>query len=172
MPSALLPIAAPDVSAERDIHARAGTTSGSSTGALAAYLAGSCGHVWIDASIAEAGFRFHRAISDEIPHFFNRRSSIGSTRIALTLQGGITLEGSDPFADCASHEEAVGLLAGPVAGQSLWTVIVTIGGAMHGVSDIASPRFIAQRPAEFRMIAERLVSLGVLPASSCPLCCR
>ena len=172
MLSAFLPIALGDVSAERDIHANAGHGPESSTGALAAYIRTSCGHVWLDEHVLSRGYRFYPWISDEIPHFFNRRTTVADTRIAITLQAGISLDGEDPFDGCPNHSTARSILADDDFAPTLWSARVTVNGELFDVTDVAAPVFIARRPAEFRAIAEELVSLGVLPAASCPLCSR
>jgi hypothetical protein len=158
------------VQPERDIFANASSSSESSAGALAAYLGRSCGHVWLDQRAIAQGYRFYPWMSDEIPHFFNKRFTSGTINLAVTLQAGMSLEGDDPLEDCSSHAEAKTIVENDDFAASLWLARVTVGTDMLDVADVAAPLFIAKRPAEFRLIAEELVSLGVLPAFSCPLC--
>lgn len=158
------------MSSDRDIVANASSSPESSAGALAAYLGRSCGHVWLDQRAIAQGYRFYPWMSDEIPHFFNKRFSSGTTNIAITLQAGMSLDGDDPLEDCSTHTEARAIVEGADYEASLWLARVTIGTDMLAVADIADPLFIARRPAEFQLIGEELVALGILPSYSCQLC--
>ena len=157
--------------AERDIVARVGSTDpgANSIGALAAYLGRSCGHVSLDQRIVAQGYRFYPWMSDEIPHFFNKRFSSGNQNLAVTLQAGFNPEGEDPFEDCESNSQAKEILAADTYEPSIWLAKVTVGTQLLDVSEIADPLFIAKHPSEFRLIAEELVALGVLQVHTCPL---
>ncbi|MCW2926396.1 MAG: hypothetical protein JWM86_364 [Thermoleophilia bacterium] len=173
---------------EYDIVARvtrAGAGS-SSTGALAAHLARACGHVQVDARVIQLGYRFHAELGDEIPAFFNRRMSTGSTNIGVTLQAGFDPEAEarvrgpftgeqqswsiDPFEGCRSTADARAVIEADDYHASVWLARLTIGFELFEVRDIAEPLFIAKHPNEFRAIAEELVALGVVQAHACPLC--
>lgn len=158
---------------EHDIVARisrSGSTS-TSTGALAAHLGRACGHVSVDQRVVAQGYRFYPEFSDEIPAFFNKRFTTGSTSIAVTLQGGVDVDGgADPFADCTSTKGAEAIIAEGDHHASLWLAKVTVGMRMLDVHEIADPLFIARHPNEFRAVAEELIALGVLQGHACPLC--
>lgn len=157
---------------EHDIVARVSSGQArTSTGALAAYLGRSCGHVSLDERILAQGYRFYPWMSDEIPHFFNKRFTTGSVNLAITLQAGFNIEGDDPFDGCASNGAAKQIIASPDYESSLWLARITIGAEMFHVAQISEPIFVAKHPNEFRLIAEELVSLGVLQGHSCPMCC-
>ena len=173
---------------EHDIVARvtragAGT---SSTGALAAHLARACGHVSVDARVIQQGYRFHAELGDEIPAFFNKRMSTGSTNLAVTLQAGFDPEAeaqlrgpftgaqqswsTDPFEGCRNTADARAVIEADDYHASIWLAKVTVGMQLMDVSDIADPLFIAQHPNEFRALAEELVGLGVVQLHGCPVC--
>lgn len=156
--------------AERDIVARTSCGGQNSAGALAAYLARSCGHVWLDARVLVQAYRFYPWMSDEIPHFFNKRFSIGSGGVAITLQAGLAVDGDDPFEDCQSNADARKLLESPDYQSSLWLAKVTVGMSLLDVEAVSDPLFIAKHPAEFRLLADELVAVGLVQASSCPMC--
>ncbi len=149
--------------------ARMRTSPGGTVGALAAYLRSSCGHVSVDERTFELGYRFHPPLGDEIPHFLNRRFTTGSTNLAVTLQGGMTSRGDDPFADVTSTSQARTVAAG-LSEPTVWSVAITVGAELFSVADIAEASFIARRPDEFRMIAEEMLSIGILKADACALC--
>lgn len=165
---------------------RAGAAGSTSTGALAAHLARACGHVLVDDRVVRQGYRFHAELGDEIPAFFNKRMTTGSTNIAVTLQAGFDLEAeldargpfsgaattwsADPFAECRTTADARAVIEDDGYHASLWLARITVGVQMFDVHDIADPLFIAQHPNEFRLVAEELVGIGVLPAASCPVC--
>lgn len=161
----------------RVTRARAGS---SSTGALAAHLARSCGHVQVDARVVQQGYRFHAELGEEIPAFFNKRMSTGSSNLAVTLQGGFnpdqpaTLGGDgwavDPFADCTTTADARRIIESDDYHASVWLARITVGQQLLEVADVSDPLFIARHPNEFRVIAEELIALGVLQTGSCPLC--
>jgi hypothetical protein len=167
-----------------DIVARVSSAPGtSSTGALAAYMQQACGHVLVDERVVQQGYRFHPELGDEIPAFFNKRMTTGSTNVALTLQGGFDPEQSapmllqqgarwavDPFADCRTTNDARDVITSKEYHASLWLAKITVGVQMLDIRDVADPIFIAKHPNEFRLIAEELVSLGVLQAHCCPMC--
>lgn len=155
---------------EHDIVARAGNAAGTSVGALAAYIGRSCGHATLDERVVSLGYRFHPWMSDEIPHFFNKRFTTGTTNLAITLQAGLSLEGEDPFEACISNAEARELIASQQLHDTFWLARVTMGTDLLDVADVADPLFIARHPNEFRLIAEELVALGVLQAHACQLC--
>lgn len=154
-----------------DIVVRVSSTSGgNSIGALANYLASSCGHVAVDMRVSSQGYRFYPEMSDEIPAFFNRRCTTGTTNIAITLQYGVDLAGNDPFAACTSNKEAQAVISGPDYEPSMWLVRLTVGTRTLDVHEVADPLFIAKHPSEFRLIAEELIALGVMQSATCPLC--
>jgi hypothetical protein len=156
-----------------DIVARISSAPGTnSVGALAAYLGRACGHVLLDTRVISQGYRFHPPLGEDIPAFFNRRFSTGSTNLAVTLQYGIALDGNaDPLDECASHDEACAIVAAlPDGHHSVWLARVTVGAAMLEVRDVAEPLFIAKHPNEFRAIAEELIGLGLLESHGCQLC--
>ena len=174
---------------EHDIVARVSRAGAgaSSTGALAAHLARACGHVLVDARVIQQGYRFHAELGDEIPAFFNKRMSTGSTNVAVTLQAGFDPEleaaaqagpftGSarqwaiDPFADCMTTADARRVIEAEDYHASIWLARITVGVAMLDVLQVAEPLFIAKHPNEFRAIAEELVALGVLQGHACPVC--
>jgi hypothetical protein len=156
---------------EQDIVAKVTNSPGqNSVGALAAYLGRSCGHVSLDARVIAQGYRFYPWMSDEIPHFFNKRFTTGSTNLAITLQAGFTLDGEDPFDGCGSNSEARAIVEAEDYDASLWLARVTVGTKMLTVAEVADPLFIAKNPNEFRIITEELVALGVLQGHACPLC--
>lgn len=172
---------------EHDIVARvsraaAGSTS---TGALAAHLARACGHVLVDARVIQQGYRFHPELGDEIPAFFNKRMSTGSTNVAVTLQAGFDPEAeaeargpftatrqwsTDPFEDCRTTSDARDVIEADDYHASIWLARVTVGVQLLDVWQVAEPLFIARHPNEFRAIAEELVGLGVVQLHACPLC--
>lgn len=153
-----------------DVHARATSTPGTSIGALSAYLKNACGHVWLDERAFDLGYRFHAALNDEIPSFFNRRAQVGGSTIAVTLQSGLSLDGEDRFEDCTSTRDALEVVQDERYQTSLWTTLITINGQVHELDTVASAEFIARRPAEFRHIAEELVALGAVQGATCPFC--
>jgi hypothetical protein len=156
---------------EHDIIARISSGATSSTGALAAHLASTCGHVLLDQRVVAQGYRFHPELSDEIPGFFNKRLRTGSTGIAITLQGGIDPDdGSEPLPGCTSTADVVRLLDESDHHASVWQAHVTVDVQMLEVAAVAEPLFIARHPNEFRLVAEELVALGILQARACPLC--
>jgi len=174
---------------EHDIVARvtrSGAGGSSSTGALAAHLGRACGHVLVDDRVARQGYRFHAELGDEIPAFFNKRVSTGSTNVAITLQAGFDLDAeseargpfsgsagnwsTDPFADCRTSADARAVIEGDGYHASLWLARITVGVNLMDVREVSDPLFIAKHPNEFRVIAEELVGIGVLQAHSCPLC--
>lgn len=171
----------------RDIVARIGRSDAgsSSTGALAAHLARACGHVLVDSRVIRQGYRYHAELGDEIPAFFNRRMSTGSTNIAVTLQAGFDPDAEvaargpftghgnwavDPFADCRSTADARRVIEADDYHASIWLARITVGMQMFDVHEVADPLFIARQPNEFRLIAEELVSVGILQAHACPVC--
>jgi hypothetical protein len=170
-----------------DLHARFGRADvgRTSTGALAAHLARACGHVSVDARVIQQGYRFHAELGDEIPAFFNKRISTGSTSVAITLQAGFdpqaeldargpfTGHGSwaiDPFSDCRTTADARAVIEDEDYHASIWLARVTVDVHLHDVADVADPLFIARHPNEFRVIAEELVAVGAVQAGACPLC--
>ncbi|MCW2924457.1 MAG: hypothetical protein JWM98_1861 [Thermoleophilia bacterium] len=171
---------------EHDIVARVSRADiRSSTGALAAHLAQACGHVLLDSRVIQQGYRFHAELGDEIPAFFNRRMSTGSTNIAVTLQAGFDPEAearirgpftghdnwsTDPFADCRSTADARAVIEADDYHASIWLARITVGFDLLEVGDVAEPLFLAKHPNEFRLIAEELVSLGVVQGHACPVC--
>lgn len=173
---------------ESDIVARVSRASAgsSSTGALAAHLARACGHVQVDARVIQQGYRFHAELGDEIPAFFNKRMSTGSTNIAVTLQAGFDPElerqargpftgtqagwATDPFEGCRNTADARAVIEADDYHASIWLARLTVGVQMLEVCEIAEPLFIAKHPNEFRAIAEELVGLGVVQLHGCPVC--
>lgn len=173
---------------EHDIVARVGRAEGgsTSTGALAAHLARACGHVLVDARVIQQGYRFHAELGDEIPSFFNKRMSTGSTNLAVTLQAGFDPElhaqargpftGSqlewaiDPFEGCRTTADARTVIEADDYHSSIWLARVTVGMQLLDVCEIAEPLFIARHPNEFRALAEELVAVGVLQLHGCPVC--
>ena len=170
---------------EHDIVARVSHSAGtSSTGALAAHLGQACGHVLLDARVVQQGYRFYPELGDEIPAFFNRRISTGSGTVAITLQGGMepNSDGSGPFtgahetwhedlfAGCRSTADARAIFEAEDYHASLWLARVTVGVQLMDIEAVAAPLFIAKHPNEFRVIAEELVSLGVVQGHACPMC--
>ena len=171
-----------------DIVARIGRADAgsSSTGALAAHLARACGHVLVDARVIQQGYRFHAELGDEIPAFFNKRMSTGSTNVAVTLQAGFDPEleaqargpftgsagqwATDPFDGCRSTADARAVIEADDYHASIWLARITVGVQMLDVLQVAEPLFIAKHPNEFRAIAEELVALGVLQGHECPMC--
>lgn len=170
-----------------EIHARVGRadTGRTSTGALAAHLGRACGHVSVDARVIQQGYRYHPELGDEIPAFFNKRMSTGSTNIAVTLQAGFDPQAEadargpftghdtwaiDPFAECRTTADARAVIEADDYHASLWLARVTVGVQMYDVADIADPLFIARHPNEFRAIAEELVGVGIVQAHACALC--
>ena len=137
---------------------------------LRSYLASSCGHVSLDRRVISQGFSFHPWLSDEIPHFFNKRASTGKTNIAITLQCGVTMTGEDPFESCSTTDDARAVLESAEHETSVWVARVTVGTRMYDVHEIASQAFFAEHPDEFRLIAEELVAVGVLGDRNCPMC--
>lgn len=171
---------------EHDIVARVSRGDvRSSTGALAAHLARACGHVLVDSRVIQQGYRFHAELGEDIPAFFNRRMSTGSTNIAITLQAGFDPEAeaqirgpftghdawsTDMFSECRSTADARTVIEADDYHASLWLARITVGLELMEVQDVAAALFIAQQPNEFRAIAEELVSLGVVQGHACPLC--
>lgn len=173
---------------ESDIVARVSRAEAgsSSTGALAAHLARACGHVVVDARVIRQGYRFHAELGEDIPAFFNKRMSTGSTNLAVTLQAGFDPEqqlqsrgpftgelgtwASDPFEGCRTTAEARQVIEAEDYHASIWLARITVGVQMLEVCEIAAPLFIAQHPNEFRAIAEELVGLGVVQLHGCPVC--
>ncbi len=170
-----------------DIVARVGRADlgSTSTGALAAHLGRACGHVLVDGRAIRQGYRFHPELGEEIPAFFNKRFTTGSTNLAVTLQAGFDPQAHidargpftghegwavDPFADCRNTADARAVIEADDYHASLWLARVTVGMHMLDVSDIADPLFIAQHPNEFRALAEELVGVGVVQAHACPVC--
>lgn len=137
---------------------------------LRTYLASSCGHVSLDRRVITQGFMFHPWLSDEIPHFFNKRSSTGKTNIAITLQCGVTATGDDPFESCVSSADARAVLEAPEYDTSVWVARITVGARMYDVHEVATQEFMAQHPDEFRLIAEELVAVGIHGNRNCPMC--
>ena len=151
---------------------RGGSPSGS-TGALAVYLARSCGHVIVDTRVVQQGYRFHPELGEEIPAFFNKRISTGSNSVAITLQAGMDPAGEwheDPFDACRTTADAQRVIEADDYHASLWLARVTVGVQMMDVSAVSDALFIAKHPNEFRVIAEELVGLGILPGHECALC--
>jgi hypothetical protein len=159
----------------------------SSTGALAAYLARACGHVSVDARVIQQGYRFYAELGDEIPAFFNKRMSTGSTNLGITLQAGVDPEAEaeaaasgpftglgsyaqDPFADCRSTADARSVISGDDYHASLWLARITVGMQLLEVGQVSDPLFIAKHPNEFRLLAEELVAVGIVQAHACALC--
>ena len=156
---------------EHDIVAQfSSDPAGSSTGALAAYLGRTCGHVLLDTRVIKQGYRFHPWLSDEIPHFFNKRLRSGADTMAVTLQAGFSIEGDDPFDGCESHAEAQAIVSADDYHGTVWFARVTHGVQLLDIADAAAPLFIAKHPSVFRALAEELVTIGVLLPESCPLC--
>lgn len=169
---------------EHDIVARVSRSTGAtSTGALAAHLGQACGHVLVDARVIQQGYRFHAELSEDIPAFFNRRISTGSTNLAITLQAGFDPAAAapapfdpsarwatDPFEGCTSTQDARRIVEADDYHASMWLARITVGVQMMDVREVSDPLFIARHPNEFRAIAEELVSLGVMPSHGCPLC--
>lgn len=158
---------------QHDIFANVSRTSGAtSTGALAVYLARSCGHVLVDSRVIQQGYRFHPELGEEIPAFFNRRISTGSSSVSITLQAGVDPErwNDDPLEACRTTADARAVVEADDYHASLWLARITVGVAMMDVRDVADPLFLAKHPNEFRVIAEELVALGVLQSHACALC--
>ena len=156
---------------EHDIVARFSSSGASnSVGALAAYLGRSCGHVSLDQRVIAQGYRFHPWLSDEIPHFFNKRLTSGKTNLAVTLQAGFDLDGEDPFDGCSGTSEAREIIASEDRAPTLWLAKATVGVRLLDIAEISDPLFIAKHPDEFRQLADELVAVGVLQTPSCPLC--
>lgn len=173
---------------EHDIVARVSRADAgsSSTGALAAHLARACGHVLVDARVIQQGYRFHAELGDEIPAFFNKRMSTGSTNVAVTLQAGFDPEAEvqargpftgtgrgwsgDPFDGCRTTADARQVIEAEDYHASIWLARITVGMHMLDVVELAEPLFIARHPNEFRMVAEELVGIGVVQLHGCPLC--
>lgn len=156
---------------DHDIVARVTSSdSGNSIGALAGYIARSCGHVSLDQRILAQGYRFYPWMSDEIPHFFNKRFTTGNINLAITLQAGLNLDGDDPFENCSGNAEAREILDSELYESSLWLARITVGTEMFTVAEIAENSFIARHPSEFRLISDELVSLGIVQEASCPMC--
>lgn len=154
-----------------DIVARVSSSDGgNSIGTLANYLATSCGHVSVDQRLTQQGYRFYPEMNDEIPAFFNRRATTGTTNIAITLQFGLDLSGNDAFSGCMSNAAARAIIESPDYEPSVWLVRLTVGSRTLEVNEIADPLFIAKHPSEFRLIAEELLALCVMQAHACPLC--
>lgn len=170
-----------------DIVARIGRADigSSSTGALAAHLGRACGHVLVDARVIQQGYRYHPELGDEIPAFFNKRLSTGSTNLAITLQAGFDPQAErdargpftghdewaiDPFAECRTTADARAVIEADDYHASLWLARLTVGVQMFDVTDVADPLFIAKHPNEFRALAEELVAVGVLQGHACPVC--
>lgn len=170
-----------------DIVARFGRadTGRTSTGALAAHLGRACGHVSVDSRVLQQGFRFYPELSDEIPSFFNKRLSTGSTNVSITLQAGFDPSAHeqpnsllsttdcwaiDPFDDCHSNAQARKIIEADDYHASLWMCTITVGVQMYDVSQISDPLFIAKHPNEFRLIAEELVAVGILQGHACTMC--
>ena len=167
-----------------DIVARVTRAGGSSsTGALAAHIGQACGHVLVDVRVIRQGFRYHPELNDEIPAFFNKRMSTGSTNVAITLQSGFDpdAETRGPFADdgawaedafdgCRTTEDARQVIEADDYHASLWLARVTVGVQLLEVTELSEPLFIAKHPNEFRALAEELVALGIMPGHACPLC--
>lgn len=171
-----------------DIVARIGRADAgsSSTGALAAHLGRTCGHVSVDARVIQQGYRFHPELGDEIPRFFNKRMSTGSVNLAVTLQAGFdpaaeaaargpfTGHGAwaiDPFESCRTTADARAVIEADDYHASLWLARVTVGMQLMDVVEVSDPLFIARHPNEFRALAEELVAVGILQAHACPVCC-
>ncbi|MCW2955469.1 MAG: hypothetical protein JWO69_338 [Thermoleophilia bacterium] len=172
---------------EHDIVARVSRVGGStSTGALAAHLARACGHVLVDERVIRQGYSYFTELGDEIPAFFNKRISTGSSNVAITLQAGFDPEasnagsgpfssheqawGEDPFDGCRSTADAQAIIDADDYHASLWLARITVGVELHEVTAVADPLFIAKHPNEFRVVAEELVALGVLQGHACPMC--
>lgn len=173
---------------EHDIVARVSRAQAgsSSTGALAAHLARACGHVLVDARVIQQGYRYHAELGDEIPAFFNKRVSTGSTNVAVTLQAGFDLEletqaqgpfsgtarrwSTDPFEECRTTADARSVIESEDYHASIWLARITVGVQLLDVWTVAEPLFIAKHPNEFRVIAEELVGLGVVQTHACPIC--
>jgi hypothetical protein len=170
-----------------DIVARFGRSDAgrTSTGALAAHLGRACGHVSVDTRVIQQGYRFHAELGDEIPAFFNKRISTGSTNVAITLQAGVDPQAErdargpftghdqwavDPFDSCRSTADARAVIEADDYHASLWLCRVTVGVELLEVADVADPLFIARHPNEFRVIAEELVAVGIVQANACALC--
>ncbi len=155
-----------------DIVARveSDNTAGGPLQALQSYLAGSCGHVSLDQRVIVQGYRFYPWMSDEIPHFFNKRTTTGRTNVAITLQCGLSMNGEDPFEDCSNTADARQIIESDSYDASIWVARITIGTRMYDVPEIAESSFVAQHPDEFRLLAEELIALGVLGEHGCPMC--
>lgn len=153
-----------------DIVARAESAAGGSTGAVAAYVGRACGHVWLDERIITQGYRFYPWMSDEIPHFFNKRFMCGKQNLAITLQAGLSFDHDDPFEDCGSNAEARVVLESDRFESSLWKATITIGNDLYTVEDVANPLFIAKYQNEFRLISDELIALGLIQRAGCPMC--
>lgn len=159
-----------EINPHADIHARTSSGPSTSIGALAAYLGQACGHVWLDERCFDLGYRFYAALSDEIPNFFIKRVKTGSSTVAVTVQSGISFDGEDPFDECQTTKDAKHIISGDGYQPSLWLTSISINGQLHPMEKVSGAQFIAQYPNEFRVIAEELVALGAVKASSCPFC--
>jgi hypothetical protein len=172
---------------EHDIVARIGRSDAgsSSTGALAAHLGRACGHVSVDARVIQQGYRYHPELGDEIPAFFNKRLSTGSTNLAVTLQAGFDPQAEidargpftghdtwaiDPFAECRTTADARIVIEADDYHASIWLARITVDMQLMDVADIADPLFIARNPNEFRALAEELVAVGIVQAHACQVC--
>src|SRR6476620_9336319 len=142
---------------EHDIVARVtrAESGSTSTGALAAHLARACGHVQVDARVIQLGYRFHPELGDEIPAFFNRRMSTGSTNIGVTLQAGFDPEAEarergpfsgsqaawsvDPFEGCRTTADARAVVEADDYHASIWLARLTVGVQLLDVREIAEP---------------------------------
>jgi hypothetical protein len=160
------------VKSDDDIVARveSAPSTASTLSKLQGYLADSCGHVVITQRVVAQGYRFHSWMSDEIPHFFNKRMSTGTTSVAITLQGGMSIDGEDPFALCTSTADARTVIEDGGHDGTIWVAKITVDARMFDVAEVAASPFLAQHPDEFRLIAEELIALGVLGDSGCPMC--
>ncbi len=138
--------------------------------ALLRFLRRSCGHACLDARVLRQGYHFYAAISDELPQFFNRRISTGSSTVSITLQAGLTGDGKEPFAECRNTAEAADILDGSDLAPTFWFVTVTVDGMTVPLSEVTSSAFIASHPNEFRVIAEELVAVGMVDDKRCGLC--
>jgi hypothetical protein len=129
--------------------------------------------VLVDTRVVQQGYRFHAELGEDIPAFFNKRISTGSSSVAITLQAGLDPAGEwreDPFEQCRSTPDAQRVIEADDYHASLWLARVTVGVQLMDVSAVAEPLFIAKHPNEFRVIAEELVGLGILQGHACALC--
>ncbi|MBC7643862.1 MAG: hypothetical protein H7123_01965 [Thermoleophilia bacterium] len=124
----------------------------------------------VDQRLTQQGYRFYPEMNDEIPAFFNRRATTGTTSVAITLQFGLDLAGNDAFADCTSNKDARAIIESPDYESSVWLVRLTVDTRTLEVHEVADPLFIAKHPSVFRLIADELLALGVMQAHACPLC--